>query len=335
MSLAINTVTPEGICLATDSRQSYRNRKGQARIGSDSASKLFKLTDYAGLTVTGPAFLPENGIQKNVSKFIEDFKNKNNLRALSLKVIADKLYSFFDQKYPWREELAKMPHQIEKELKSKGFEILELSQEKNAVKFKYKDSQGNIKNGIAGINQLNFILSGYNPNGNHETYMLYIPGEIQLRRSGEEKGKEYGAAWTGQIDVVVRIVLGRDPRINNLPFFQKAINDVGEKQLYKELGGLEYNISWGTMTLQDAIDFCDLIIQTTSAIQRFSDGIIADSGDIPGVGGPIDIAVITPNKGFVWINKKNLKVGDTEFNLDAVPNISNQNLKTKKAKTKK
>jgi len=41
------------------------------------------------------------------------------------------------------------------------------------------------------------------------------------------------------------------------------------------------------MTLQDAIDFCTLMIQTTSAIQRFSDGIIANPGDMPGVGGPV------------------------------------------------
>jgi hypothetical protein len=41
MSLAINTTTPEGIVLAADSRQSYRNRKGMARIGSDNVSKLF------------------------------------------------------------------------------------------------------------------------------------------------------------------------------------------------------------------------------------------------------------------------------------------------------
>ncbi len=81
---------------------------------------------------------------------------------------------------------------------------------------------------------------------------------------------------------------------------------------------LEYVIQWGTMTLQDAIDFCTLMIQTTSAIQRFSDGIAADPGDMPGVGGPVDVAVITPDKGFVWVNKKKLNVGEAEIDLDKV-----------------
>ena len=70
------------------------------------------------------------------------------------------------------------------------------------------------------------------------------------------------------------------------------------------------------MTLQDGIDFCTLMIQTTSAMQRFSDGINADPGDMPGVGGPIDVAVITPDSGFMWINKKKLKFGENEVEID-------------------
>lgn len=79
---------------------------------------------------------------------------------------------------------------------------------------------------------------------------------------------------------------------------------------------MEYIIQWGTMALQDAIDFCILMIQTTSAIQQFSNGIVADPGNIPGVGGPIDVAIITPDKGFIWINRKKLKIGEVEKDFD-------------------
>ena len=71
MSLVINTATPEGIVLAADSRQSYRNRKGMARIGSDNASKLFQLNKRVGVAVTGLAFLPEDAVPKNIIKFME------------------------------------------------------------------------------------------------------------------------------------------------------------------------------------------------------------------------------------------------------------------------
>ncbi|HCL90629.1 MAG TPA: hypothetical protein DHW70_04855, partial [Candidatus Atribacteria bacterium] len=102
MSLGINTTTPEGIVLAADSRQSYRNRKGMARIGSDNASKLFQLNRRIGIIVTGLAFLPEDGVMKSVSKFIEQFKRENDIERLNVRDAADRLHSLFDIKYEWQ-----------------------------------------------------------------------------------------------------------------------------------------------------------------------------------------------------------------------------------------
>jgi hypothetical protein len=113
----------------------------------------------------------------------------------------------------------------------------------------------------------------------------------------------------------VRIILGYDSRIRNAKFVNEAIQKYNEEEVNKQLRNLEYAIQWGTMALQDAIDFCALMVQTTSAIQRFSDGITADPGSMPGVGGPVDVAIITPKQGFVWISKKKLKVGDNEVDL--------------------
>jgi len=103
MSLAINTTTPEGIVLAADSRQSYRNRKGMARIGSDNASKLFQLNKRISVAVTGLAFLPENGVMKNISKFIEEFKRETDVEKLNVKEAAEKLHYLFNKKYNWVE----------------------------------------------------------------------------------------------------------------------------------------------------------------------------------------------------------------------------------------
>jgi len=59
MSLGINVTIPEGIVLAADSRQTYRNQKGMARVGSDSASKVFRIGSRMGLVIAGLAFLPQ------------------------------------------------------------------------------------------------------------------------------------------------------------------------------------------------------------------------------------------------------------------------------------
>lgn len=307
MSLAINTTTPEGIVLAADSRQSYRNQKGVSRIGSDSASKLFLINNRIGVAVTGLAFLQENGIPKNISKFIEQFKREVEVEKLSVKEVADKLHYIFDKKLNWQEQLDKLPDQIKTNFIKQGFEIIEVKKEQYNVKFKIKDKTGNIKEGVGGIDGLVLFVAGYNSDGSHEVYNVYIPGETMKRRDSNQKGMEYGANWIGQTDVVSRIIKGWDPRILNAAFIGEIIKQKGQPEIEKQLNSLEYAINWGAMPLQDAIDFTVLAIQTTSAIQRFSDGIQADPGDMPGVGGPIDVLVLTPD-GPKWVKQKELKI---------------------------
>ncbi len=321
MSLGICTTTPEGIVIAADSRQSYRNRKGMSRIGSDSASKVFRITERIGLIVTGLAFLPEDGVLKNISRFVEEFKKSLDGKNQTVKEIAEGLSGFFDGKYQYKEQLKTLPGQIKADLERQGCTIIEIIEEKDHVRFTFNDTQGLQKQGVAGVEQLRFIVAGFNNDASHEVFIVNIPGEVQAKRNSKEKGKEYGADWVGQTDVVSRIVLGFDGRIGNLPMMQKISSEIGVDETNKQLRGLEYVIQWGTMTLQDGIDFSGLAIETTTAIQRFSDGIAADPGDMTGVGGPIDVAVITSENGFVWISKKMLTVGDSTVDLEKVTTL--------------
>lgn len=321
MSLAINTTTPEGIVMAADSRQSYRNHKGMSRVGSDSASKVFRLNNKMGLIATGLAFLPENGILKNISRFIEDFKQEINFENDNVSEVAEKIHNFFRLRYKYELQLQQIQIQIKADLEKQGCKIQEMKQEKGIIKFKFIDSNGNQREGLAGADQLQFIVAGFNKDNSHQVVVVYVPGDINLKRDSSKKGKEYGADWVGQTDVVSRIVIGFDPRIGNLPILQKAATQIGQDEVQKQLRSLEYVIQWGTMTLQDGIDFSVLAIETTTAIQRFSDGISGDPGDMPGVGGPVDVAVITAEKGFVWVKKKNLKIGNSELDLETVQDI--------------
>ena len=274
-----------------------------------------------GVAVTGLAFLPEDGVPKNISKFIEEFKRETDVEKLDVKDVAEKLHYLFDKKYNWRKQLEKSLEKVKTDLQRQGCEVLEVKKEQYIVEFRFKDPQGNMKDGVVRVDMINLLVAGYNKDGSHEVYSCYIPGEIQKKRNSKEKGKEYGVSWIGQIDVMSRIVLGFDGRIRNIKFINEATQKLGQEEVNKQFRNLEYVIQWGTMTLQDAIDFCTLMIQTTSAIQRFSDGIAADPGDMPGVGGTVDTAVITPDKGFVWVSKKRLKVGENEIDLDKEPNL--------------
>ena len=308
MSLAINTTIPEGIVLAADSRQSYRNRKGMARIGSDNASKLFQLGERVGMAVTGLAFLPEDGVLKSIGSYIKSFTKNSHIDQYSVEKTANQLVQLFEKKYDWRSQLEKAKERIKRDLLSRKCELIDMNTKEHFIEFQYKDPQGYQRNGIGRIDPISFIVAGINQDSSHQVFTCHIPGEKKKNRDSRQKGREYGASWIGQTDVVSRIVLGFDGRIGNLPFVNEASNQLGKEHIGKQLRSLEYVIQWGTMALQDAIDFCTLMIETTSAMQRFSDGIKANPGDLPGVGGPVEVLTITPEEGFKWIKRKKISI---------------------------
>jgi 20S proteasome alpha/beta subunit len=316
MSLVINTTTPDGIVLAADSRQSYRNMKGMARIGSESAIKLFQLNQRIGVGIAGLAFLPEAGVVKNISHFIEEYKYSPGTEDLEVEEAINGLYELFNRKYQWEEQLEEVEENIKQDLLSRGFSIMNVQRIDHQLHITYQNDQGEVEELNAGLDPIEIIVAGYNPDGTYQVFSCRIPGVIEKLRDSEELDKQFGSSWIGQGDVVTRIVLGFDGRIHNVPFVNEALQIRGEEEVQGELQGLEYAIQWGTMTLQDAIDFCTLMIKTTAAMQRFSDGINADPGDMPGVGGPIDVAVITQENGFVWVKKKKLEYGGSEINLE-------------------
>jgi 20S proteasome alpha/beta subunit len=321
MSLGINVTIPEGIVLAADSRQTYRNQKGMARVGSDSASKVFRLGSRMGLVIAGLAFLPQQTVLKNVSGFIDDFHQTIPIDKLSVGEVAKELSQYFDARVPYREQLKNIPASIKADMARQGMELLDLKEEPTRVVFHFKNQQGQVQEAVAAPDGLQFILAGYNKDKSTEAYMIYVPGATDQARDSRKQGKEYGAGWIGQTDVVTRIVLGFDPRLQGIPLVREAASKIGEPAVQQQLRGVEYSIQWGTMTLQDAVDFCQLAIETTTAIQRFSDGVLMDPGDMTGVGGPIDLAVITYDKGFIWLNRKHLKTKTDEVDLDSLPDI--------------
>lgn len=60
-----------------------------------------------------------------------------------------------------------------------------------------------------------------------------------------------------------------------------------------------YKPTLGLFSLQDAVNYADYLIRTTALTQQFSQSI-------PGVGGDVDIALVTPFNGFQWIRQKAL-----------------------------
>lgn len=313
MSLTIGVFTPEGIVLAADSRQSYRNITGAARIGSDNATKIFKVGNRFGVTVAGPAFLidpsqPKLGA-RGIGAYINEFLNQMTPKE-TVETIATKLRTYLEGIYSPKKQLDSLVVEISRQIESQGGKVVkkESAEHNQAVVIDYTDKDGNPQKGVAEVMPISLIIAGYDKNGDNyelDAYLVHIPGPTKhIRKHGEEN--QFGANWTGQTDLVSRIIKGTDPRLFALDFMQAAIKNVGEAKAREQLDGFEYIINWGAMTLLDAVDFARLMIETTTAIQKYSDGIKLMPGDMPGVGGPIDIAVIRPDDGFHWHQRKEL-----------------------------
>lgn len=301
MTLIISITTPEGIVMASDSRQSQRNVKQITRISTNSAYKLFPLNERIVVGIAGLAFFAdENGIQRNVSKYIKDFVKNNDLSSLTVREVSEKLNSFFNVQYPWKKQLDQSTKQLKVDAQREGAEVLSIETFSDFVSFKIKQANGRIEEGQLNIEPINILISGYNLDGRSETYELKSPGDISLKRPAEQ----YGSTWVGQGDVVSRLILGYDSKILNMPMLQKLRQTTPENEIVNQLHGVEYNIQWGLMTLQDAVDLAVFLIKTTSMIQRYADGVNMDIGEIQGVGGPVDVAVITPDEGVTWVEKK-------------------------------
>jgi hypothetical protein len=317
MTLAISSLTSSGIVLTADSRQTYRNQAGAIRVGSDSATKLFKLTDSCGVAISGRAFLNEtNQPAKDAGFFVKRFAESEKLSGLTVKQIAEKLNKCIGDIFVTR-ELEGVKKQIENRVKELGGTELTISPpDGNVLPYSFKDKDGKTISDNGWVETLTMIVAGIDSDKIGRACIVFVPKGI----TNERDTQQCGALWVGQTDVLGRIVKGFAPEIGNLDFVKAATaND--SAGVSTQLEKLEYIINWGTITLQDAVDFCVLMTRTTASIQRFSDGTRLTPGGIPGVGGEIDIAVITPEKGFAWLKQKTLKSEDAEVSLDTLPSV--------------
>jgi hypothetical protein len=241
---------------------------GINRIGSDSAVKVFELTNTVLAATAGWAFLQPQGatIWRNISSLMEDFKLTIPAGS-SVQAIAAQLWSYFDTLY--RQHIAQNPNA--------------------AVQ--------------AGHIALSFVVAGYDPGSRvGNLFAVDIPTPAAPTTPGRTSNGP-GPWWIGQADVVARIVNGYDTQILTLPPLQAA-HQAGTAA--PQLAGLSYIIPWGTITVQDAIDFAVGMIQITATIQKFTAGTVLQPGGLAGVGGPIDVAVVEPGATVNWIRRKEL-----------------------------
>jgi len=122
------------------------------------------------------------------------------------------------------------------------------------------------------FNPVSFHINGFEKKGNIYkgiTYQVNIKKETEINRI-----TDIGCTIGGSIQVAQKLW-----------------------SIGKEAQG--FSFKYQLFSLQDAIDFCEFLIDTTAKFHRF-----AIQG--PMVGGEIDIALVSPFNGFQWIKRKNI-----------------------------
>jgi len=95
------------------------------------------------------------------------------------------------------------------------------------------------------------------------------------------------------------MIHGFDP--NLIDTVRKALNLSAEQlsQLTRSLGRFEFPIPYQVLPLQDCIDLAISMIRTTISFQKLA---VAPRG----VGGPIDVAIITRTRELKFVQKKEI-----------------------------
>ena len=104
--------------------------------------------------------------------------------------------------------------------------------------------------------------------------------------------------WGGQLEIASRIIHGFDP---TLPSILKRILNLSDEQIESLINELRKNLTfpipYNVLPLQDCVDSAIFLIRATMVAQRLAIGV-------RGVGGPIDVAVVTRTEGLKYIQQK-------------------------------
>jgi len=241
MSLVIATFVPEGIVMASDSRQSVtvEGKKPSGEdfkidtVNSDDVVKTFLLgKQQVGISNFGQDLLDGVPMASYIKKFIEE----ELVTADDVTTIGKKLIKYFRSAF----------------------------------------SQADAGFHVAGYTKEGKISVPY-------VYYCHVNKNVIERRNVKPDGSlQYGAAWSGQIDILTSII---NPVVIK--------DEKGKDNVIRAPAP----IIWDAMTIQDAIDFSIYAIRTTIDTMRFQ-------ARQKNVGGAIDVLLLTPDLEPRWIQRK-------------------------------
>lgn len=144
---------------------------------------------------------------------------------------------------------------------------------------------------------MTFVVGGFDEGASYgKVYQLNIPNDPTPKEQSENS---FGISWGGQPEFVARIIHGYDVGILKIIKENLQLTDEQVNNLVKAFLPLKIGIPYAILSLQDCIDLAIFLVKTTIEAQGLSIRL-------RGVGGAIDVAVITRREGLKIIQQKQL-----------------------------
>jgi hypothetical protein len=271
MSLGIVFKSPEGIVLAADSRVTLTVKKKQSKEESLIIPATFD----------------------NATKLLK-IKSQNFVGAVTYGIAAIGMKeprtanSYIPE---FEEELTK---NNSKRLSVKDFSV-KLS---NFFMEQWKNSD--MPKDLPPGNDMRFLIGGYDEKATYgSVFEVIIPSRPNPKPFFENLGM-FGIVYDGQKNFVKRLLNGYDDEFiaNILKFLN--LSEEKKQEFMENLKKSPINkIPYAFLPLQDCVDISIFLIRTTILMQKWH-------VDIRGVGGAIDVAIITKTDGFRQIQEKDI-----------------------------
>jgi hypothetical protein len=145
-----------------------------------------------------------------------------------------------------------------------------------------------------------FLVGGYDEGALYgKVFDIMIPSRPTPFEWYSAPG-QFGPVYGGQREYVDRLMSGLDSRLPELTKTFLSLDDKRRDELTQHLMGLlQAPVPYAFLPLQDCVDLAVFLIRTTIVMQHWIIGV-------RGVGGAIDVAVITQAEGFKEIQRKKI-----------------------------
>jgi hypothetical protein len=148
---------------------------------------------------------------------------------------------------------------------------------------------------------LGFMMIGYNKAGVGKLIQFELPSSPVPQTTHDTTNT--GLEWGGHTHVISRLLLGVNDSMREIP--ELKLTPQQQKLYSDKIDRQEFYIPYPSLMLQDGIDLALSLVRITVEIERFSFGTNEAPGEIPGVGGAVDVLIVTPS-GVQWVKQKAL-----------------------------